>query len=359
MPRMSAPPPIARVRMQMTAARALAALPERAQLALSGRPPVQLDGQRLDPGVQLLLRAMQISGEATLVSDPGVDPGTVREQARQGIAAVRHPTAVGAVSELMVDGGGGMLRARHYAPPDAAGRLPLVVFIHGGGWVIGDLDTHDEACRIICRHGGVHVLAIDYRLAPEHPFPAALEDSLAATRWALARAGELGADERRVAVAGDSAGGNLAAVVSRQLAREGNGEPALQALIYPGTDFVARTRSHELFAEGFFLDQQSMDWFKARYIPDGADTSDPRLSPLRAPDLDALPPALVVTAAFDPLRDEGEAYARALHEAGNRVVVHRFPGLIHGFINFTAVNRASRLATIALAGMICGALPKR
>jgi len=346
-------------RLQLALARGLAALPARAQLALSRRPPVMLDGQRLDEGIQLLLALMAAAGDAGL-GGAGADPQAERDRARaQALAAAGRATAVGAVAELVVDGGAGALRARHYAPPEPLGEEPLIVFFHGGGWVIGDLDTHDEPCRMICRHAGVHVLSVDYRLAPEHPFPAAVEDALAATRWALGHARELGADPARVGVAGDSAGGNLAAVTARTLAREDGAALALQALIYPGTDFVAPTRSQQLFGRGFFLTQEAMDWFRGHYIPDGVDPADPRLSPLRAGDLQQLAPALVLTAAFDPLRDEGEAYADALARAGNRVVLRRFPGLIHGFINFTAVNRAAREATIALAGMIRGALGGR
>jgi acetyl esterase len=309
--------------------------------------------------VQLLLAVMELRGNGSLAAGAG-DPAAERERSRaEALAAAGRPTDVGAVRELRVAGGAGELRARHYAPAEAAAAEPLIVFFHGGGWVIGDLDTHDQPCRMICRHAGVHVLSVDYRLAPEHPFPAAVDDALAATRWALSHGAELGADLRRIGVAGDSAGGNLAAVVARELARSDPQQLALQALIYPGTDFVARTSSQERFGHGFFLTQKDMDWFRRQYVPDGADPANPRLSPLRAHDLRELAPALVVTAAFDPLRDEGEAYARALHEAGNRVVARRFPGLIHGFINFTGVSRAAREATIALAGMIRGALPAR
>lgn len=345
-------------KLQPLLGRALAALPARAQLALSGGQPVQLDGQQLDPGIQLLLRLLALSGEGGLAADPDADPLAERERAHaEALANAGRPTVVGDTAELEVDGGAGPLPARHYAPPDPSGREPLLVFFHGGGWVICDLDTHDEACRLICRHAGVHVLSVAYRLAPEHRFPAAVEDALAATRWALANAAQLGADSERVGVAGDSAGGNLAAVVARLLAREGAGRLALQVLIYPATDFAGRRRSDELFAEGFFLTQTAREWFERHYLPDGVDRADPRLSPLRARDLDGLAPAVVATAAFDPLRDQGEEYALALRRAGNRVALRRFPGLIHGFINFTGVNRASREATIALAGMIRGALP--
>jgi acetyl esterase len=353
------------VRAQVAAGRALAALPPRAQARLGGGGPVRRDGQTLDPGIQLMLRTLALRRGATLVDGPAADPVAVRERARRdGALALARPTPVGGVDELAVQGGEGPLRARHYGPPEDPGGRPLVVFFHGGGWVIGDLDTHDEPCRLICAHSGVHVLSVEYRLAPEHRFPAAVEDALASTRWALEHAGWLGADPHRVAVAGDSAGGNLAAVVARELTRDDGGKAAgarplaLQALIYPSTDLVGKTRSQQLFAEGFLLDRVSMDWFAAQYLPPGADRGDPRLSPLRAADLRGLPPALVLTAAFDPLRDEGEAYAQALRQSANRVVCHRFPGLIHGFINLTGVSRAALRATIALAGMIRGSLPQ-
>jgi acetyl esterase len=199
----------------------------------------------------------------------------------------------------------------------------------------------------------VHVLSIDYRLAPEYPFPAAVEDAVAATRWALAHAAELGADPLRVGVGGDSAGGTLAAVSAVEL--RGGREPALalQLLIYPGADLTTlETRSGRLFGRGFFLTDASRRWCMDRYAPVGTDRADPRLSPLRAPDLTGVAPAIVVTAAFDPLRDEGEAYAQALEAAGSRVVSLRADGLIHGFINLTAVNRRSRDAVIRLAGAV-------
>ncbi len=339
------------------AARAIAAMSPRTQRALAGRPPVQVDGQVLDPGIQLLLRVMKLRGGDTFINVDGAPAAVQRERMRkEALAFARWPTAVGNVTELEVDGAAGPLRARHYAPPGATDGAPLLVFFHGGGYAVGDLDTHDEPCRVLCRYGGVHVLSIDYRLAPEHPFPAGVEDAIAATRWAHANAVRFRADPARLAVGGDSAGGNLAAVSARELARQGEAVPALQVLIYPGTDFVETRRSADLFGEGFFLTRESMDWCVEQYLPPGADRTDPRLSPLRAPDLEGLPPAIVMTAAFDPLRDEGEAYATALRAAGNRVELVRVPGLIHGFINLTVVNRNARDQLISLAGMIRGAL---
>jgi acetyl esterase len=343
--------------LEALAGRGLAALPPRVQRALSGRPPRVLDGQVLEPGIQLLLRVMALRGSPVLISGPDADPVAVRAQMLRDAraAAGRHPTPVGAVTDVIIDGGDGPLVARHYTPSQPTG-APLLVFFHGGGWVIGGLESHDEPCRVLCRDGGAHVLAVDYRLAPEHPFPAGVEDAVAATRWALAHAAELGADPSRVAVGGDSAGGNLAAVASLALARAGGPVPALQALIYPGTDAAQESRSRRLFGDGFLLDRVSIEWFKALYIPAGVDRRDPRLSPIYAKDLSGLPPAVVVTAAFDPLRDEGAAYAAALRDAGNRVVEHCAVGLIHGFINLTAVNRRAREETSALARTIAAEL---
>ena len=186
-----------------------------------------------------------------------------------------------------------------------------MVYFHGGGFVLGDLDTHGAPCRLLCRHSGTHVLSVDYRLAPEHPLPAAVEDGRAALHRATSHAAELGADPYRVTVAGDSAGGNIAAVAAWEASRDGGPAPVLQVLLYPATDMIERSRSHELFGCGFLLTPELMDWFAAQYVAD-ADPADPRLSVLRAEDLGGAPPAYVATAGFDPLRDEGEAYAKAL-----------------------------------------------
>jgi acetyl esterase len=254
------------------------------------------------------------------------------------------------VRDLLVEGAAGPLAARHYAPEEGGEPHPLVVYFHGGGFVLGSLETHDAPCRLLCRHAGSHVLSVDYRLAPEHPFPAAVEDGRAALRWAASHAAELGADPSRVAVAGDSAGGNVAAVASWEASRDGCPAPVLQVLLYPVTDMMERSRSHELFGGGFLLTRELMDWFAAQYVAD-TNPADPRLSVLRAEDLGGVAPALVVTAGFDPLRDEGEAYAEALRAAGVApVVLRRFPGLVHGFCNALGTSRVSREAFIEVAG---------
>jgi acetyl esterase len=223
---------------------------------------------------------------------------------------------------------------RLYRPKGAGSTtaLPVLVYYHGGGWVIGDLETHDVLCRQITAAAGIAVVAVDYRLAPEHKFPAAIDDAWAATRWVVKQAARLGIDPSRLAVGGDSAGGNLAAVVAL-MARDA-GDPAiqLQMLNYPVTDLAAEAPSYAEFADGFMLTRDSMRWFVDHYLESKSEASDWRASPLRAPSLAGVAPALVVTAGFDPLRDEGDAYARKLRAAGVRVDHICYGGMVHGFL---------------------------
>jgi acetyl esterase len=333
------------LRAQQWAAQALDALPASVQVRMSGRAPVQVDGDTLAPEVQLALAMLERRREPRPET---LSPDEARRRRRRLSAVYAgKPTPVGAVADLELDG----LPARHYAPAEPGAPHPLLVYYHGGGFTYGDLETHDGVCRILCRHAGAHVLAIDYRLAPEHPFPAAVEDARAALRWAFANAGALGADPHRVGVGGDSAGGNLAAVVSQLAARDGGPAPVLQLLIYPATDFSRRRRSRELFGEGFLLTNSEMDWFETNYLgPERTYAHDPRASPLLAEDLSGLAPAYVVTAAFDPLRDEGEEYAAALSRAGTPVTLRRFPGFIHAFTAGAGVSRNARDALVEIAG---------
>lgn len=343
-----APSPTLAQRFAHRALRALAGLPPGLQVRLSGQPPIRVDGEVLAPEVQLTLALLERRNEPR---PEALTPDEAR-LARRRLAAVfaGRPVAVGDVRELEIPGSVA-LRARQYVPDESGWPLPLLVYYHGGGFTYGDLDTHDGVCRMLCRHAGAHVLAIDYRLAPEHPFPAAVEDARAALRWAYANVTQLGADPRRIGVGGDSAGGNLAAVVSQLAARDGGPGPVLQLLIYPATDFTRRRRSRELFGDGFLLTNAEMDWFETNYL--GAartHANDPRASPLLAEDLSGLAPAFVVTAAFDPLRDEGEDYARALQEAGTPAMLRRFPGFIHAFTGATGVSQTSRDAVVEIAG---------
>jgi acetyl esterase len=331
-------------------ARLVDAVPPAAARRLAGRPQ-PVDGDTLDPHL-----AMVLALNERLHPDRA---GLSLQEQRAGIRASSRmaagpPIPVGPVRDLAVDGAAGLLRARHYAPPTAATGKPLLVFFHGGGWVVGDLDTHDQPCRLLCRYADVHVLSVDYRLAPEHPFPAAVDDAVASFTWAVANAEGLGADPARVAVGGDSAGGNLAAVVAQAARDAGTGQPAVQLLIYPGADASRPYPSKELFAEGYFLTRRQMDWYWEAYAA-GAARTDPRLSPLCAGDLSGLAPALITTAAFDPLRDEGEAYAAALQDAGVPVVLRRATGLVHAYLSMTGVHTPSLAESLAVAGAL-GAL---
>jgi acetyl esterase len=341
-------------RAQFGAARALESLPGPWRRRLAGAPIV-VDGATLDPGLQLLLSVRRRRRERPL---PELAPVDARRRTRRDAAgAIGAPVPVGLVTDLTITGAATPLAARHYAPDAPDGR-PLLVFLHGGGFVIGDLDTHDQVCRMLCRHAGVHVLSVAYRLAPEDPFPAAVEDCWAAFMWAAANADRLGADPSRLAIGGDSAGGNLSAVVAQRAVREDGPELALQLLLYPGTDRTTPYRSLDLFADGFYLTREEIGWFQLNYSP-GMDLSDPRISPLRADDLSGVAPALVVTAGFDPLRDEGEAYADALTSAGVEVRLRREASLIHGFVNMTDLNAASHAAVLEIAADVRVALGDR
>jgi acetyl esterase/lipase len=346
-------PPRLPSRIEYPILRTACGLPAGLQRALFGTPP-RLDGQGLAPEMQALLRLAALTRDESVSDSGDLTPEQARARIRAGTAASTGPKLrLEAVTDLTVPGPAGAIPARFYEPPGLGlERRPLIVYFHGGGWTIGDLDTHDGVCRFLAANAATTVLSVGYRLAPEHPFPAAVEDAFAAFRWAAAENARLGADRDRIAVAGDSAGGNLAAAVSL-LARDGDGpSPAMQALIYPVTDAVGGQPSRDLFADGFLLTKADMDWFERHYLPQGVERADPRVSLLRAADLSGLPPAYVTTAGFDPLRDEGEAYATRMREAGARVALRRHPGLIHGFANMTAVSRVARCAMLELCGAI-------
>ena len=248
---------------------------------------------------------------------------------------------VAATEDRTVPGDGGDLRARVYRP-EGGGPFPTVLFFHGGGWVIGDLDTHDNMARNVCRGSGAVVVAVDYRLAPEHPFPAAADDAVAAARWIAGHLDEFGGDHR-LGVAGDSAGGNLSAVVAQVL--QADGTPlAGQFLIYPAVDAEGDYPSRVENATGYFLEKGTMDWFYGHYAGAWDDAEDPRLSPLHGSDLSGLPPAVIVTAEFDPLRDEGEAYGAALRAARVSADVRRYDGMIHGFFDMGTISPAAQTA---------------
>jgi acetyl esterase len=331
--------------------RLLPRIPDPVKRLLLGRRTVTVDGNTLDTTLQFMLAAQRAAGLNGLVGSS--DVAVARAQLRTLSSMIDAGISVG-VRDTSIPGPAGPLPARHYTPATSVqGGEPLLVFFHGGGFVVGDLDTHDDLCRLICRDAGVHVLAIDYRLAPEHPAPAAIEDCYAAFRWAVENAAELGADPTRVAVGGDSAGGNLSAVVCQLARAEGTTLPVLQLLLYPATNFAADTRSKTLFADGFFLTKKDMDWFRDNYLLGSSlDVSDPRISPLLADDLSGLPPAMVLTGGFDPLRDEGNQYAEALAAAGVEVDHRQFGQLVHAFANFFPLGGASATGTAEMVAAL-------
>ncbi len=332
-------------------ARASTSLPTPVATRLGGGVHV-VDGQTLDPQLSVLLAV-----EAR-INRPGEERTAAQRRvalARSAAIAAGPRTPIGPVRDLTVRGADGVLRARHYRPVGGGAGRPLVVYFHGGGWVVGDLETHDQTCRLIAKHADVQVLSVDYRLAPEHPFPAPVDDAVAAFTWAVEHAADLGADPRRIAVAGDSAGGNLAAVVSQVTKDAGVQTPYAQLLVYPGADASRKYPSKDLFGEGYLLTKATMDWYVDTYAGD-TDRFDPRLSPICAADKTGLPPTVLTTAAFDPIRDEGEAYAASLTDAGVRVIHRRAAGLVHGYFGMGGIHRASLEESLAVIGAFSAVL---
>jgi len=299
-----------------------------------------LAGHRITRGDRTMDPKAQIVGEfVKSIRVPGYFPPLpeLRQQLRTMVYLMDEPApSLARVEDITIPGPAGAIPGRVY---EAAGvSVParaVVAYFHGGGWVQGDLETHHGLCARLALRSGTIVVAIEYRLAPEHKFPAAVEDSFVAYRWLRSHAAEVGGDPGRVAVAGDSAGGNLSAVVSQLSAREGVPVPTCQVLIYPALDFALDTPSHRELTDGHIIPRDRIVWYMEQYLPAGADLNDPHASPLREPDLHGQPPALIITAGFDPLRDEGAAYAERLRAAGVDVVYHEYRGQIHAFLSLT------------------------
>jgi acetyl esterase/lipase len=306
---------------------------------------------RLDPQARALIERIAAAGAAPL--DTLTAPEARRAYRESRLALAPPPVAVQETRDFSIARPGGAIGARYYRPlgTKPAEALPAVVYFHGGGWTCGDLDTHDSVCRGIAARGYCAVVAVDYRKGPEHRFPAAVEDVLTALQWVAANASTLGVDPARLVAAGESAGGNLAAVAALAL-RDQEPRLAMQVLVYPVTDQAADTDSLRRFAQGYSLTRELLRWYQGNYLRDERDRADWRASPLRAKDHSRLPPAYVITAGFDPLRDEGKAYADRLEQAGVEVTYECFEGQIHGFLPMAGAIAAAHHAHYRIGQMV-------
>ncbi|MDP1626477.1 alpha/beta hydrolase [Parvibaculum sp.] len=340
--------------IQKAIIRLLMKLPDGALVRLSGGKPLAIDGRIMDARMQFL--AAQGARGPSIVT---LDPVAARAATSQGLALLDgEPRANVEIADLKIPGPAGPLDARLCRPHGVSGPLPGLVFFHFGGCVIGDLDTCHTFCTMIADIAGVAVLNVAYRLAPEHKFPAAGEDAVAAYKWAEANAASLGMVPGRIGVGGDSAGGYLSAHVAQETKREGFAAPAVQLLIYPVTDWAWKGGSMESCANVYPLPRDVMDWFGALYMNSPADANDPRLSPMKSPDLSGLAPAIIVTAGFDVLRDQGAAYAEKLKAAGVPVTYRCEDNLAHAFTAMTGILPAANAACERIARDVGATLRK-
>jgi acetyl esterase len=308
----------------------------------------------LDPAAKAMMDQMKAAGMPEIDSLPPVQLRQVTAEMFRAQGGTPEP--VHQVEDRRIPGPAGEIPVRIYKPA-GAGPLPVLVFFHGGGFVIGDLDSHDAACRALTNQAGCVTVAVDYRLAPEHKFPAAVDDCYAAAKWVSDHARELGSDPARMAVGGDSAGGNLSAVVSLLARDRGGPKIAFQLLVYPATDMACNTYSHKTFTD-YFLTDRAIRYFLGHYLRGEADRKDPTASPALAASHKGLPPTLIITAEFDPLRDEGEAYGEILRKAGVPVTVTRYDGMIHGFFTMGMVLRQGGEAISQASGALRTALAR-
>ncbi|WP_181781963.1 alpha/beta hydrolase [Pseudonocardia pini] len=341
-----------RVLVLRLAIRFLFGLPRPVKRLLAGRE-VRLDGQVLDLDLQLLNRA---TGWLARLNAAQVGMAALAEQRRQADDAAEL-AAEGVFDDVVardleVAGAVGPIPARLYTPPGVDGRSGLLVYFHGGGFVYGSIASADPLCRLLAAQAGVRVLSVEYRLAPEFPYPAALDDAVAAFRFAREHAEDLGAEQTLIAVGGDSAGGNLALVVAHQQAVAQQPVPAFVVALYPATDADRSGGSRVAFGSGFGLTSAVLAEMELMYLPEGVPVDDDRGAILRAKDLSGMPPVYLSTAGYDPLRDEGEELAERLREAGVPVVARRFAGLVHGYASFTALSRAAHDATFDAASAL-------
>jgi acetyl esterase len=313
----------------------------RTRLAASRATPV--DGRILDPEVAAILRLAELMNRSNLIA---ADLAIARRNLLTSVIAANLPPPVVHSEDRTIPSDAGTLGARLYVPPGLATHSAGIVYFHGGGWVTGSVESHDVFCRRLAHAARCRVVSVDYRLAPEHPFPAAVDDAVAAARFVLAHAEKFGMDPARIAVAGDSAGGNLSAIIALATRHDAR-RPRLQVLIYPAVDLSCSTKSYDTFADGYLLTRRVVDWYLRLYV-ENADVRDPRISPQFSPQVSDVP-ALVYTAGFDVLRDEAQIYARRLQAAGTRVTHREFPGFIHGFVLMTVVRSALAATNVIAA----------
>jgi acetyl esterase/lipase len=328
--------------------KALMSLPSPVLRAMSGGGTVYRGGRTLDPRFQFLAAAA-----AKMPSMTTLSPDEARAASAKGLAAMSGPPEPGVRNEnLSIDGPDGPIKLRAYRPTDQDSGAPLIVFAHFGGGVIGDLETCHAFCGILARIARTAVLSVDYRLAPDHRFPAGLDDVLAAFRWGRDNAARFGALPGSAAIGGDSMGGNFSAIVAQEMKRLGEAQPALQLLIYPAVDVASETASMSTYADAYPLSRPIMDWFMGHYMGPDANPADPRLSPDKSQDLSGLAPAVVATAGFDPLVDQGEAYAKRLIAASVPTTYRCYDSLAHGFTAFTGAVPAADAACREIARLV-------
>lgn len=339
---------MASVSTQRLVLRTLLSLPSPILRLLSGGGVVYRGGRTLDPRLQFL--AAQAAGQPGMSTQT---PDEARRASAQAFAAMTAPLEPGVrVETLAIPGPGGEIPARAYRPEVQDPAMPILVYAHMGGGVIGDLDTCEAFCGILAKIVRCPVVSVDYRLAPEHRNPAGLEDVLAAYRWAREHAARFGAPQGQAAIGGDSMGGYFAAIVAQEMRRAGEPQPALQLLVYPCVDVASETASMTTYADAFPLNRATMDWFMGHYMRPEDDPADPRLSPIREKDLSGLAPAVVITAGFDPLNDQGEAYAKRLRDAGAPTIYRCYDSLAHGFTAFTGAIPCADVACREIAGLV-------
>ena len=335
------------LRMATRAVVAALRMPDRVIRAIVGAP-VEVEGAQMSPTAQLLITLERFVPRA----DPQAVPDLV--VVRRDFDIVSSVLLAGVardvqVHDTVVAGVDGPVPARVYSPPGASGPLPLLVFFHGGGFVLGSLTSHDGICRFLSRHGGVRIVSVEYALAPEHQYPAAIDDAYAAFLHVVSNPERFGGAGDAVGVGGDSAGGALSAAVAQRCVDDAVTKPAFNLMLYPAVDGMSEHRSRQLFGRGYFFDSDMVDWYRSCYSPDHVRLFEPYASPLRAPDCRGLPPTCIVTAGFDPFRDEGIEYADRLRAVAVQVTHLHRDGLVHGFASFLACDRHARRAMLDVA----------